>query len=351
MFQISRLWRPAKPIDDLMHRRASETISEPMHWDTALRILQTLDPRLPTTARNASQVSAGVAAPLEGTLPEERAFEIQLRVLEYAIQLRKTVHSNRELDPKELPRDQRSEKDLAHASAKKRAKASESKPAGIVTAGTGSPGNLDGTAASVREFIARIQDDTIRSAAQNEIVADYWNKLAFVAWERATLDGQVDTKWLQLARQYIEIVKAGRPNWSPSQLNEARILDAERKKAEAERKKAEAEGKKAEAEGKKAEAEGKKAEALDTLAKVLGKKKDAQVTSAVKPAASQPDSITNAIPKAEDKPQHSYADVLRDLSTLVEASKGNLTQLNYDEFHRGRRKARFARDREHNRSL
>ena len=98
MFQISKLWRAAEPAD------------QPMHWDTALQILQTIDPRLATTGRDASQVSAGVAVPLEGTLPEDRAFEIQVRVLEYAIQLRKAVHGPRKLELAGLPQDQGKEK-------------------------------------------------------------------------------------------------------------------------------------------------------------------------------------------------------------------------------------------------
>jgi hypothetical protein len=313
-------------MSEITKPRAEKPNDDQMHWNTALRILQKIDPRLLMAKpsfkqrmvawmgswrrifglaeladarlsqhrRNASEVSAGVAIPLKQKQGEDRAFEIQVRVLEYAIQLRKTVHGGRKLTLEDLPQNPESEKKHARAVA-------------------GASGTA-GADATVRDFVARIQEDPIPSGAQKDIVADYWNKLAFIAWERATLDKtQVDSDWLQRARKYIDIARAGQPNWTPAQLNLARILAAE----------------------------GKKGEALNTLTKVLGKKKEAQVTSAV----------ANAIPQAEDKPQHNYADVLRDLSTLIEGSKGNLTQLNYDEFHRRKRKARFARDREHTRKL
>jgi hypothetical protein len=71
----------------------------------------------------------------------------------------------------------------------------------------------------------------------------------------------VDGPWLQRARKYIDIARDGRPNWTPAQLNLARILAAE----------------------------GNKEEALATLANVLGKKKEAKPDPAPAPPPS-PDS-------------------------------------------------------------
>ena len=240
--QISKLWHTEKPIDDRMH------------WDAALRILQKIGPRL-VQRRNSSEVSDGVAVPLKKKRPEDRAFEIQVRVLQYAIQLRKAVYGRHKLTLQDLPHDQESER----------------KRARVVGKSTSSPSGLAGTRATVRDLIARIQEDTIRCEAQNDIVADYWNKLAFIAWERATLDKpQVDGAWLQRARKYIDIARDGRPNWTPAQLNLARILDAE----------------------------GNKEEALTTLAKVLGKKKEAKPDPVLAPPPPpDSDAIANMILK------------------------------------------------------
>jgi len=274
MFQVAKLWAGGKSID------------EELYWDTALRILQKLDPRLVMTRlslgqrigvwarfwlgsvgfrnpidiwldrhkRSVSEVAAGVAVPLDEKRPEDRAFEIQVRVLEYAIQLRKAVYGHRKLTLADLPEDQQSEKARARSASH----------------ATRSAAGLDGAAATVREFIARIQEDTIRSDAQDEIVADYWNKLAFVAWERATLDPmQVDQAWLERARKYIDIARRGRPNWTPAQLNLARITAAE----------------------------GGKKEALKILGKVLGKKKEKPEASSAAVATSDSDAIADMILK------------------------------------------------------
>src|ERR1700730_4939961 len=95
--QIFKLWHTEKPIDDRMH------------WDAALRILQTIGPRL-VPRRNSSEVSEGVAVPLKKKRPEQRRFEIQVRVLQYAIQLRKAVYGRHKLTLQDLPQDQESEK-------------------------------------------------------------------------------------------------------------------------------------------------------------------------------------------------------------------------------------------------
>jgi hypothetical protein len=297
-----------------------------MHWNAALRILQKIDPQLLAMRpsfkqrmaawlhprwgilgskgrigaqlnqhrRKASEVSGGVAIPLKEKKGEERAFEIQVRVLEYAIQLRKAVHGGRKLTLEDLPLDQETEKKHARAVA-------------------GASG-IAGAGATVRDFVARIQEDPIPSKAQQDIVADYWNKLAFVAWERATLErGKVDVDWLKRARKYIDIARNGRSNWTPAQLNLARILEGEREEAEAE--------------GKKAEAEGKKTEALDTLAKVLGTKR-------AKPAPSPPppvpdsDAIAGVILKmaVERNPKAVAAHIQRSYGALSQETVRKITE-------------------------
>jgi hypothetical protein len=269
-------------VSEITRPRPETPDDDQMHWNAALRILQKIDPQLLAMRpsfkqrmaawlhsrwgifgskgridaqlnqhrRKASEVSGGVAIPLKEKKGEERAFEIQVRVLEYAIQLRKQVHGRRKLTLEDLPQDQEAEKKHARAVA-------------------GASG-IAGAEATVRDFVARIQEDTIPSEAQKDIVADYWNKLAFVAWERATLEKeQVDNAWLQRARKYIDIARAGRANWTPAQLNLARILAAE----------------------------GKKSEAVDTLAKVLGEKKDVKLTPPPPLPSPDSDAIASVILK------------------------------------------------------
>jgi hypothetical protein len=237
---------------------------------------------------------------LDEKRPEDRAFEIQVRVLEYAIQLRKAVYGHRKLTLADLPEDQQSEKARARSASH----------------ATRSAAGLDGAAATVREFIARIQEDTIRSEAQDEIVADYWNKLAFVAWERATLDPvQVDQDWLERARKYIDIARRGRPNWTPAQLNLARITAAG----------------------------GDKKEALKILAKVLGKKKAKPKASLAPVATSDSDAIANMILKmAVERNAKAIAGLIQrnfgalsqeTFRTLTETLEGKLdSRLLYDIF-------------------
>jgi hypothetical protein len=293
-------------------RPPSETPDDDeMHWDAALRILQTLDPRLLVTKPSIKQriaswlhiggrilgskkrvearlnqgqrntdVSVGVALPLEKKQGEDRAFEIQVRVLEYAIQLRKAVHGRRKLSLDDLPQDQEREKEHAR----------------LVSEVSG----IAGAEATVRDFVARIQEDTIPSEAQKDIVADYWNKLAFIAWERATLDAkQIDAAWLQLARGYIDIARKGRDNWTPGQLNLARIQYAE----------------------------GKTEETRKTLERVLGKKK--APPPAVPPPASSPDSdaIAAVILKmaVERNPKAVAAHIQRSYGALSQETVRHIT--------------------------
>jgi hypothetical protein len=85
-----------------------------------------------------------------------------------------------------------------------------------------------GTAATVRAFMASIQEATIPSEAAEDIIADYWNKLASVAWEAAQLEREAARgPWLKQAREYIDIALKGRPNWTPGQLNLARVSASE----------------------------------------------------------------------------------------------------------------------------
>jgi hypothetical protein len=294
--QFTKLWRAKEPSDDQMH------------WNVALRILQRIDPRLVMTKlsrkqrmaawfrfrlaslgyrdpfdawlnqhkRHSTEVSAGVAVPLKRKEGADRAFEIQVRVLEYAIQLRKTIYGGRKLTLDALPRDLESEANRARSRSK----------------GTSRASGLDSIGATVRDFIARIQDDTIPSEAQKDIAADYWNKLAFIAWEKSKLEKEgPGGPWLTQARKYIDIALKGREGWTPAQLNLSRILTAE----------------------------GNKQKALDTLVKVLGRKKQ-NAPAPAPPPVSNSDAIADLILRmAVERDSQAVA-------SLIQRSYGALSQ-------------------------
>src|SRR5262249_54409015 len=73
-----------------------------------------------------------------------------------------------------------------------------------------------------------IGEAEIPSEATRDIVSDYWNKLASIAWEATLLEDQDKREpWLKQARMCINVALEGRPNWTPGQLNLARIHAAE----------------------------------------------------------------------------------------------------------------------------
>jgi len=206
------------------------------YWDEALRILQKINPnlvlaKLPWWKRllvrtlvwfprrqftdtwlakkpNKAELASGVAMPLMGRDKDSRAFEIQVRVLEYAIQLRKAVYRG-ELRLAAMP-DPESEKKKAEPAPQSRRLTPEK-----------------GADVTIRSLMAQIRQVSITSDAMSDIEADYWNKLATIAWEAAEYERKERKgdpgPWLRRARQYIDIASTGRPTWTPAQLNLARI--------------------------------------------------------------------------------------------------------------------------------
>ncbi len=313
--------------------RGADANDDQMHWNAAVRILQKIGPRLVMTwlsrkqrfeawlrfklgnlgirnpidawlnqhKRNSSEVSAGVAVPLKEKHGEDRAFEIQVRVLEYAIQLRKQVYGGRKLTLGDLPQDQDQE--------------SKNTRAKVVAKGAKTAA-LAGAGATVRDFVARIQEDTIPSEAQKDIVADYRNKLAFISWEKAKLEKERgDGPWLRQARKYIDIALKGRPTWTPAQLNLARITAAE----------------------------GNTQEALKILERVLGKKRESVQVPVVAPALSS-DAITDMILKMDV--ERSLGDIAqRIIRKVTEERERKVTQLEYHNLYWRRRATQFKHHR------
>src|SRR5258708_16485589 len=201
--------------------------------DSACGFEASLNEWLRNVKRAGKEVSEGVSVPLKSTHGESRAFELQVRVLEYAIQLRRAIYNKqRHLTLEQLPQDTENEQSRALRAKNEAGKTGKTdEPESAPDEDTQSapiPGD------TVRTYIAKIQKDEIPSPAMKDIVADYWNKLASVAWEKATLSdtGQKEP-WLKQARKYMDIARQDRPNWIPGQLTRARIEATEGHKAEA----------------------------------------------------------------------------------------------------------------------
>jgi len=79
----------------------------------------------------------------------------------------------------------------------------------------------------LKGFIAALRSATIPSKAKSDITADYWNKWAFVAWERAVSedDAGIRDQWLRAADHCLANID--RPSWTPAQITEARIRIAQ----------------------------------------------------------------------------------------------------------------------------
>lgn len=210
---------------------AEDSDDDVRHWDGALRILQTIDPNLVLTRllwrdrfvarvrfvwwpklslglseRRAvdewlnqqktptpAELSAGVSAPVKATAEESRAFELQIRVLEYAIQLRKAVY-RRDLTLDVLPPADRANEGAADK-------------------------------ATIRNYMATIEDDrALDPESAKDIAADYWNKLAYVCCEAAEHNLQhIPSEWLARAENYLHVVNKYRLDWGPAQLTWARV--------------------------------------------------------------------------------------------------------------------------------
>ena len=86
-------------------------------------------------------------------------------------------------------------------------------------------------------FVQLIQKAPIPVDARDDMEADYWNKTAFLLWEQATRgnDSSLRDMLLQQAETSLKTAMdlKGRRNWTPAQLNLARVLLAQGKTDEA----------------------------------------------------------------------------------------------------------------------
>lgn len=86
-------------------------------------------------------------------------------------------------------------------------------------------------------FIARIRKSPIPPEAMDDMEADYWNKTAFLLWEQSRNPNEMQYSDLILQQAHTSVTRAmklsGRKNWTPAQLNLARILLSQGKADEA----------------------------------------------------------------------------------------------------------------------
>ena len=78
------------------------------------------------------------------------------------------------------------------------------------------------------KLLERIQSADIPANAKQDILADYWNKWAFVIWERALLEenSKSRTKWLGYVARCVDLIRQDheRKSWTPLQMTELRLL-------------------------------------------------------------------------------------------------------------------------------
>ena len=84
------------------------------------------------------------------------------------------------------------------------------------------------TSSQTLRLLERIQSADIPANAKKDMVADYWNKWAFVTWERALLEeNAVDrANWLGYVDRFTDLIRQDheRESWTPLQMTELRLL-------------------------------------------------------------------------------------------------------------------------------
>jgi len=76
-------------------------------------------------------------------------------------------------------------------------------------------------------LFSKINHAQISPKAKADILADYWNRWAFITWERALLEEapQARNIWLQYVGRYLNIIEQmpNRSLWTPLQMNRIRL--------------------------------------------------------------------------------------------------------------------------------
>ena len=84
---------------------------------------------------------------------------------------------------------------------------------------------------SLLDLREEIKGADIPPSAKEDMLADYWNKWAFITWERAILeeDPEERRQWLGFVSRYLDLIQQDpdRASWTPWQVNRVRLLLAQ----------------------------------------------------------------------------------------------------------------------------
>ena len=132
---------------------------------------------------------------------EDQALSLQIQMAQYFIELR------REARTKELPQPVWLSKSL------------QIEPTQV---------EPHSTSSQTLRLLESIQSADIPANAKKDMVADYWNKWAFITWERALLEeSAVDrANWLGYVDRFVNLIHQDheRESWTPLQMTELRLL-------------------------------------------------------------------------------------------------------------------------------
>jgi hypothetical protein len=91
--------------------------------------------------------------------------------------------------------------------------------------------------ARMMRFLPRIREADIPTEAMDAMEADYWNKTSYLLWDQARDESNTEFRDRLLQQAQTSAEKAlelnGRTNWTPAQLNLARIFVAQKRIDEA----------------------------------------------------------------------------------------------------------------------
>ena len=175
------------------------------NWELAGELLASIDLSHKPLLTRLHDKFFGRTASLSGIIEaEEKALALQIRMAQDFIQLR------RDASLRQLPKPYWPEGALVPQSPSKESHS---------------------VSESLLALLKEIQEATIPPNAKEDMIADYWNKWAFVTWERAVLEEDVSarSRWLAYVDRYLGLISRdpGRVSWTPWQMNKVRFLLAQ----------------------------------------------------------------------------------------------------------------------------
>lgn len=90
------------------------------------------------------------------------------------------------------------------------------------------PESSDAPSVCLKCLLEQIKNARLPENIKVDMIADYWNKWAFVVWERALQEEEPDRpEWLKAVNLYLKFLEPDRSSWTPWQLNQVRLLEAQ----------------------------------------------------------------------------------------------------------------------------